>query len=89
MVAYYWSVLSADTSQFPRRLGITGDRQRAQQISAPILLGDSEAFLVLVETVRPALRSPGLGPCYQRTGQSWTGRRAGGDGVHWTEHRGT
>jgi hypothetical protein len=89
VVAYCWSVIPADTSQVPASLGVTGDREQAQKTAGLILLRDAGAFLALVEAVRPALRAPGLASCYQRTGESWTGRRARGDGVHWTEYRGT
>lgn len=88
MVAYCWTILPADTSQVPMRLGVSGDREQAQRIAEPILLRDGGAFLALIEAVRPALASPGLSPCYQRTGRSWTGRRTNGGGVHWTEHAG-
>jgi hypothetical protein len=69
MVAYYWSVLAADTSEPPARLGISGDRERAQEIAGPLLLGDGTALLALVEAVRRVL-APGLGERYQRTGQT-------------------
>jgi hypothetical protein len=85
VVAYYWSILAADTSKPPARLGITGDRKHAQKIAEPLLLSDGTALLALVEAVRPVL-APSLGQRYQRTGQTWTGRRTLGDGVHWTEH---
>ena len=85
MVAYYWSILAADTSKSPGHLGITRDRKHAQKIAESLLLSDSTALLALVEAVRPVL-APSLGERYQRTGQTWTGRRTLGDGVHWTEH---
>ncbi|MGH3181686.1 MAG: hypothetical protein ACRDOE_07250 [Streptosporangiaceae bacterium] len=89
MVAYCWPVLPADTSQIPARLGVTGDREQAQKTAGLILLRDAGAFLALAGAVRPALRAPGLASCYQRTGESWTGRRARGGRVHWTGHRRT
>ena len=84
MLIYCWTLVPSDTTQIPHLLGVTSDREHAQLVAEKHLRA-GDAFVALIEAVRPALTAHGMDSCYLRVGLSWLGRMTRADGVLWTE----
>jgi hypothetical protein len=82
MIMYSWTALSGDTNDTVVSMGITHDREKAR-LDAEEPLRSGEAFLALIERMRPVMAAHSLSPCYLRTGTAWLGRRNNSGGVTW------
>jgi hypothetical protein len=85
---YLWSLLGADPSAGPASSGITSDAASAMRMSESEV-ASGNAFLAVIEEVRPRISVGGLETVYQSTGRYWIGRRTRGDGVCWEARRRT
>ncbi len=52
-------------------------------------IANGNAFLCIIEEVRPRISVGGLETVYQSTGRHWIGRRTRGHGVFWEAKRRT
>jgi hypothetical protein len=85
---YLWSLLGTDLSAGPASSGITGDAASAMRMSEPEV-ANGNAFLCIIEEVRPRISVGGLETIYASTGRHWIGRRTRGRGVFWEAKRRT
>jgi hypothetical protein len=85
---YLWSLLGTDLSAGPASSGITDDAASAMRMGEPEV-ENGNAFLCIIEEVRPRISVGGLETIYQSTGRHWIGRRTRGRGVHWEAKRRT
>src|SRR6202050_1964324 len=81
LVFYSWTAFSGAAGSSVA-MGITDDRGRAMRAGEESL-GSGQAFLVVIEAVRPAMAPRTLAPCYVRTGVGWLGQRTGAGEVSW------
>jgi hypothetical protein len=82
MFFYSWTALSGMTSDIAVCLGISSEREKAQQNAEEPLL-DGRAIVAIIDTVRPVMAAYGLTPCYLCTGASWLGKRSKPGHVVW------
>jgi hypothetical protein len=85
---YLWSLLGTDLSAGPASSGITADAASAMRMSEPEV-ANGNAFLCIIEEVRPRISVGGLETIYASTGRHWIGRRTRGRGVFWEAKRRT
>jgi hypothetical protein len=85
---YLWSLLGTDLSAGPASSGITADAASAMRLSEPEV-ANGNAFLAIIEEVRPRISVGGLETIYASTGRHWIGRRTRGRGVFWEAKRRT
>jgi hypothetical protein len=85
---YLWSLLGTDLSAGPASSGITADAASAMRMGEPEV-ANGNAFLCIIEEVRPRISVGGLETIYQSTGRHWIGRRTRGRGVFWEAKRRT
>jgi hypothetical protein len=83
MILYCWTIVTGATGVVPQAMGVAKDRRRAELASEPYL-HSGEAFVSLIEAVRPAIAVHGLNPFYARTGVVWVGRRGRNGEVTWS-----
>ena len=81
LVFYSWTAFSGAAGSSVA-MGITDDRGRAMRAGEESL-GSGQAFLVVIEAVRPAMAPGTLAPCYARTGVGWLGQRTEAGEVTW------
>jgi hypothetical protein len=81
---YCWTLLGRNIADTPQLMGVTDDLTRAQRLSEPPLLS-GQAFVCIIEAVRPAMSVHSLDTCYVRTGRIWIGRRTATGKAHWRE----
>jgi hypothetical protein len=85
---FLWSLLPADLSAGPASSGITVDPASAMRFGEREV-ANGNAFLAIIEVVRPRISIGGLETIYQSTGRYWIGRRTRGGGVFWEAKRRT
>ena len=83
---YLWSLLGTDLSAGPASSGITDDAASAMRMGEPEV-ENGNAFLCIIEEVRPRISVGGLETIYQSTGRHWIGRRTRRRGVFWEAKR--
>ena len=81
LVFYSWTAFSGAAGSSVA-MGITDDRGRAMRAGEESL-GSGQAFLVVIEAVRPAMAPRTLAPYYLPTGVGWVGQRTGPGQVTW------
>jgi hypothetical protein len=85
---YLWSLLGTDLSAGPASSGITADAASAMRMAEPEV-AKGNAFLCIIEEVRPRISVGGLETIYAATGRHWIGRRTRVPGVFWEAKRRT
>jgi hypothetical protein len=85
---YLWSLLGTDLSAGPASSGITMDAATAMRLGEPEV-ANGNAFLCIIEEVRPRISVGGLETIYQSTGRHWIGRRTRARSVFWEAKRRT
>jgi hypothetical protein len=85
---YLWSLLGTDISAGPAASGITADAASAMRMSEPEV-ANGNAFLCIIEEVRPRISVGGLETIYASTGRHWIGRRTRERAVFWEAKRRT